>query len=106
MPCCGVAQLITRVSRFPGPLLGITAWSYASLKHAHVDLFTALARRACELAKLLQLKPLDANQLVRAAAKMCFRDEPMFQACALVSWIRVQGNYLLSNLIKAANTSW
>lgn len=90
--CC--TQLQLRVSRFSGALLGLTAWSYSSLKHAQPDLLTAIARRACQLAGQQALKPLDASQLVRAAAKLCFRDDQMFKACAGVSGIAVVQGFI------------
>lgn len=65
--------------------MGLTAWSYSSLRHAQPDLFAALARRGCQLAEQQQLKPLDASQLVRAAAKLCFRNDELFKASAAVS---------------------
>lgn len=78
-------QLLSRVDGFSGSLVGLTAWSFARLKHANTELFSALSRRACQLAQQKQLKPLDANQLVCAAAKLGFRDDVLFRACAGVS---------------------
>ncbi|WIA37950.1 hypothetical protein OEZ86_001327 [Tetradesmus obliquus] len=78
------AELLQRAPHLPAPLAALSAWSFASLKHSSPALSEALAQRAVQLAARGQLRPLDASQLVRAAARLGHRHEAMFRACAEV----------------------
>jgi hypothetical protein len=77
-------QLLHRAPHLPASLTALSAWSFASLKHSSPALSAALAQRAVQLAARGQLRPLDASQLVRAAARLGHRHEAMFRACAEV----------------------
>ncbi|KAF6253132.1 hypothetical protein COO60DRAFT_468044 [Scenedesmus sp. NREL 46B-D3] len=78
------SELLQRAPRLPASLTALSAWSFASLKHSSAALSGALARRAVQLAGRRQLRPLDASQLVRAAARLGHRHEALFRACAEV----------------------
>jgi hypothetical protein len=77
-------QLLQRAPRLSASLTALSAWIFASLKHSSPALSAALAQRAVQLAARGQLRPLDASQLVRAAARLGHRHEAMFKACAEV----------------------
>jgi hypothetical protein len=77
-------QLLHRAPHLPASLTALSAWSFASLKHSSPALSAALAQRAVQLAARGQLRPLDASQLVRAAARLGQQHEAMFRACAEV----------------------
>jgi hypothetical protein len=82
--CLVPPQLLSRAHRLSGPLVALCAWVYARLRHRHPTLMAGLARRAVQLAAQQQLRPLDARQLVYAAARLAYRDPALLKACAQV----------------------
>jgi hypothetical protein len=115
-------ELARRAPRLSGPLVALSAWAFASLRHRHEGVLAALTARAAALAgtdhgqplpqpywqqpleplgpleplelqqqqqqqqqpSRLCLRPLDARQLVYAAARLSYNNPLLLRTCAQV----------------------